>query len=267
MNGTAIALDGVGLLVGGKPILKGISWTAARGEKWAVLGLNGSGKTSLLRLLAGFGFPSTGRLEILGEAFGRTDLREMRRRVGWVQGDLAAEIPAFSTVMDVVLSGARGSLVFYETAGARERRSAKEHLSAAGAAALAGRTFRTLSTGERQKVLIARALNAEPEILLLDEPCAGLDPLAREDFLESLSALLTGRPSLTVVAVTHHVEEIVDGFTRVLVLAGGGVMAQGPRREVMRRQVLERVYGPRCRLAVRHGRYALGFARDGGESP
>jgi iron complex transport system ATP-binding protein len=259
----AISLSGVVLQIQGKRILGDISWDVERGEKWVVLGRNGSGKTTLLRLLAGYGFPSRGTLEILGETFGKTDLRQMRKRVGWVHGDLAAEIPPFMSAIEVVLSGARGSLAFYETAGRAEKTAAARHLDSMGAGGLAARIFRTLSTGERQRVLIARALTAHPEILLLDEPCAGLDPLAREEFLESLSALLQDRDGLTVVAVTHHVEEIVEGFAKVLVLDRGGVVAQGRKARVMKREVLSRVYGGRCRLSVRHGRYTLGFERSG----
>jgi iron complex transport system ATP-binding protein len=264
LNGRqAISLSGVGLQIEGKRILGDITWVVGRGEKWVILGKNGSGKTTLLRLLAGYGFPSHGTLEILGETFGRTDLRQMRKRVGWVHGDLAAEIPPFMSAVEVVLSGARGSLAFYETARRAEKTTAVGHLASMGAERLAARVFRTLSTGERQRVLIARALTAHPEILLLDEPCAGLDPLAREEFLESLSALLQGRGGLTVVAVTHHVEEIVEGFAKVLVLDRGEVVAQGDKTRVMRPGVLSRVYGGKCRLSLRHGRYALGFERSG----
>ncbi len=259
----AISLTGVGLQIQGKRILGDITWEVGRGEKWVVLGLNGSGKTSLLRLLAGFGFPSHGTLEILGETFGHADLRQMRKRVGWVHGDLAAEIPAFMSSLEVVLSGPRGSLAFYETARRAERADALGHLASLGAEGLASRLFHTLSTGERQRVLIARALTPDPEILLLDEPCAGLDPLAREEFLESLSGLLNGRRGLTVVAVTHHVEEIVEGFAKVLILDRGGVLAQGPKGKVMKPEVLSRVYGGRCRLSRRQGRYELGFLRTG----
>jgi len=131
-----------------------------RGEKWVVLGLNGSGKTSLLRLLSGFGYPSRGDMHVLGEHFGKADLRVMRKRVGWVHGDLAADFPGFMSCREVVMSGAEGSIALYETMPEKTIEHADEGLTAIGAGRLAERMFNTLSTGERQRVLIARALAA-----------------------------------------------------------------------------------------------------------
>lgn len=258
----ALSLQGVSLDIRGKRILDTISWEVARGQKWVVLGLNGSGKTSLLRLLSGFGYPSRGSMSVLGEPFGRTDLRMLRRHVGWVHGDLAAEFPGFMSGMEVVMSGAEGSIALYEIRNGREAETAAAALAAIGAGHLAERLFHTLSTGERQRVLIARALAAGPQLLLLDEPCLGLDPLAREDFLHSLSRLFALRPDLTVIGVTHHVEEIIEGFTRVLLLAGGKAVAQGMRDEMMSGPDMARVYGSRCRIEHHDGRYAMRFVGE-----
>jgi iron complex transport system ATP-binding protein len=256
---SVIALEGVCLDISGCRILDGISWEVKEGEKWIVLGLNGSGKTSLLRLLSGFGYPSRGTMHVLGEPFGRTDLRTLRRHVGWVHGDLAVDFPRFMNGREVVMSGREGAIALYEERNGQAAEEAEAALDSIGVRHLAERLFHTLSTGERQRVLIARALAASPRVLLLDEPCIGLDPVAREDFLQSLSVLFRGRPDLTVIGVTHHVEEIIDGFTRLLVLARGRVAGQGDREEVMEGPAIARVYGERCRVDRRDGRYAMRF--------
>jgi iron complex transport system ATP-binding protein len=258
-NHSAIELRAVCLDISGTRILDGISWDVAQGEKWVVLGLNGSGKSSLLRLISGFGYPSGGTMRVLGEPFGRTDLRDLRRHVGWVNGDLAADFPRFMNGREVVMSGGEGAIALYEDKGGREADEAEAALDSIGAGHLAERLFHTLSTGERQRVLIARALAAGPRILLLDEPCIGLDPVAREDFLESLSVLFSRRSDLTVIDVTHHVEEIIEGFTRVLVMGKGRVAGQGERDEVMAGPAIARVYGDRCRIDRHDGRYAMRF--------
>jgi iron complex transport system ATP-binding protein len=259
VDGSAVALDDVSLEIGGKRILSDVSWHVGRGEKWVILGLNGSGKTSLLRLLSGFGYPSSGALSVLGERFGHTDLRSLRKHVGWVYGDLALDFPGFMTCTEVVLSGGEGTLAFYDRISPAEARRAGTALEEIGAGHLAERRFHSLSTGERQRVLIARALAARPQLLLLDEPCQGLDPVAREDFLLSLGYLFTRWTDLTVICVTHHVEEIIAGFQRVLVLAGGSARAKGPRDEVMGGVEIARVYGKRCRIEYREGRYSMYF--------
>ncbi len=258
-DGPAVSLDSVSLDIRGRTILDSISWNVARGEKWVVLGLNGSGKTTLLRLLSCFGYPSRGVMRVLGGQFGRVDLRRLRRRVGWVNGDMAEDIPGFMTGRDVAVSGAEGSIALYDAPDGREAEEAEAALAAIGASQLADRTFHTLSTGERQRVLIARALAAGPELLLLDEPCTGLDPLAREDFLGSLARLFRERPALTVVSVTHHVEEIIEGYDNVLLLAGGRVVAQGACDAVMGGPGIAAVYGERCRVERREGRYVMHF--------
>jgi iron complex transport system ATP-binding protein len=262
VHGAAV-LAAVCLDIGGKRILHDITWSVAKGEKWVVLGLNGSGKTSLLRLLSGFGYPSRGSIQVLGESFGKADLRHLRKRIGWVHGDLAKEFPGFMTCREVVESGGEGSIALYEEIRGKVARRAEEALDAMGARHLSRRLFATLSTGERQRVLIARALAAGPELLLLDEPCIGLDPVAREDFLVSLASLFAARRELTVISVTHHVEEIFEGYGRVLLVAGGRVVARGDRREVLEGEAMARVYGDACRIARRDGTYTMHFVRTG----
>jgi iron complex transport system ATP-binding protein len=255
----AFSLASVSLEIGGKRILSDVTWSARRGEKWVVLGLNGSGKSSLLRLLSGFGYPSRGSMQVLGGRFGVSDLHAMRRRVGWVNGELAADIPPFMDCREVVSSGGEGSIVVYQPISGEQTDRADRALASMGAEHLRQRAFHTLSTGERQRVLIARALAMQPLLLLLDEPCMGLDPVAREEFLASLSGLFHSRPDLTVVGVSHHVEEIVDGYDRMLLLANGRVAAQGDPDAVMAGPGIGRVYGERCMLERRGGRYAMHF--------
>ena len=258
----AASLHSVSLDIRGARILSEISWEVGRGEKWVVLGLNGSGKTSLLRLLSGFGYPSRGTMQVLGEHFGKADLRHMRRRVGWVHGDLAADFPRFMSCREVVMSGAEGSIALYESMPDAAAARADEALTAIGAGLLAERMFHTLSTGERQRVLIARALASEPDLLILDEPCLGLDPIAREEFLHSLGQLFRARPGLTVIGVTHHVEEIIDGYDRVLLLAGGTVVDQGTITAVMAGAGIRRLYGDGFRIEADAGRYRMHFVRN-----
>jgi iron complex transport system ATP-binding protein len=260
-DGRAALLQSVSLDIQGSRILSDISWEVARGEKWVVLGSNGSGKTSLLRLLSGFGYPSRGVMEVLGHRFGRADLRALRRHIGWVHGDLAGDFPRFMSSSDVVMSGEEGSIAFYDSVDGKRAQAASASLESIGAGHLAERPFHTLSTGERQRVLIARALAAGPQLLLLDEPCLGLDPLAREDFLQSLDVLFATRPDLSVIHVTHHVEEIIEGYQRVLLLAGGRAVAQGGREQVLAGEAMARVYGARCRIERRDGRYTMRFTR------
>ncbi len=259
----AAALDGVSLSIGGRWILRRITWEVLRGEKWAVLGLNGSGKTTLLKLLSGYRFPSRGTIRILGETLGLTDVRALRKRVGWVHGDLAPDFPLFMSASEVVASGTRGVIALYEDGPEARSAAVREALRSVAALQLASRPFHELSTGERQRVLIARALAARPEMLLLDEPCAGLDPVARESLLRSLEHLFQEQPSLTVVSVTHHVEEIIRGYHQVLLLGQGRVASLGPREQIMRDDTLAAVYGPECRIARHDGRYSLRFRRNG----
>jgi len=222
-------------------------------------GPNGSGKTTLLKLITGYNYPSRGRVAILGREFGHTDLRALRAHIGWVHYDLRTMIPEFMSVLDVVLAGQKGALAFYEEYNQAERRRAHESLRYIHADHLISRRFSTLSTGERQRVLIARSLMAEPKILLLDEPCMGLDPLSREEFLESLNTLFAEKSTMTIITVTHHVEEITSAYEGVLILDGGRVLACGPREQTLTTEAISNLFGHRCRLTFGADRYSLQF--------
>jgi len=255
----SVLLQDVSFELRGTPILEGIDWEVAAGGRWVLLGPNGSGKTTLLKLITGYVFPSSGRVTVLGREFGHTDLRELRTRIGWVHYDLRNMIPEFMNVLEVVLAGERGTLSFYEECTPTERDRAARNLEALKAGRLIGRRFATLSTGERQRVLIARALMAEPDILLLDEPCMGLDPLSREEFLDSLQTLFVEKPNMTVITVTHHVEEITGAYEGVLILDRGRVLACGGRQQTLKEQMISRLFGHRCALTFSAGRYSLHF--------
>lgn len=253
----AVVMDAVDVERGGARLLSGIRWRVRRGERWAVLGLNGSGKTTLVRMIAGFGYPSAGLVRVLGSEFGKTDLRELRQGVGWVHGDLGLEAPLMQTALETVVSGARGSLAVYDRPSDAETDAARALLSSMGVGGLSDRPLATLSSGERQAVWIARSLMADPGLLILDEPCLALDPVAREGFLASLSRLLRHRAETTAILVTHHVEEIIAEFDHVLLMAGGGIVAQGRKEDMMSEAVLARIYGSRFRLARADGRFFM----------
>lgn len=256
-------------------ILRGIDWRVAPGENWVILGANGSGKTSLLKSLTGFLTPTAGEFSVLGRSYGATDWRALRRHIGVVTSAFAAAIPPAEVALDTVISGKFAQLDLWARVTAAERRAARHWLRVVGAERVADREWLYLSQGERQRVLIARALMSKPRLLIFDEPCAGLDPVARQSFLELLDRWARwrtpargrhgkphgrdarARPAL--VLVTHHVEEITPAFTHALLLRRGGVVAAGPRDAVLTSRNLSVTFGASLRLATRGGRLALSF--------
>jgi iron complex transport system ATP-binding protein len=251
-----VSLRGVACRLGGRPVLRGVDWEVRRGEHWAVLGLNGSGKTTLLRLLAGYAHPDAGAdaMTVLGAAWGRADWRELRRRIGLVSAALQERFLPGETAEEIVLSGLYATLSLYDAPGPARRRRARALLGRLGAAHVAGRPYGELSQGERQKVLIARALVSGPELLLLDEPCAGLDLFSREDLLAAIGALAEGEGAPTMVIVSHHVEEILPAFAQTLLLRAGAVVAAGPTREVLTAARLTGFFGRPVEVRRRGGR-------------
>jgi iron complex transport system ATP-binding protein len=242
----------------GVDILRGVEWTIESGQHWAVLGPNGSGKTSLARILGAYEWPSEGAVEVLGDRFGRTDLRELRKKIGLVSSALEPRFPDAEDARSIVLSGLEASIGKNRAFTSAEEARALSALEAVGAAHLERRPFGVLSQGERQRVLIARALVAAPRLLVLDEPCEGLDPVARERFLEDLSRLCAGREGPTMVLVTHHLEEIPPFVTHVLLLSGGETVAAGPVAQVLTDAQLTRAFGVSCQVRVEGpGRYSL----------
>lgn len=214
-------------------LLEEVTWRVRRGEHWVILGPNGCGKTSLLKVLMGFMTPSSGGISIFGHHYGATDWREVRKRVSLVSSSLQAHIPPAESALETVVSGRYAQLDFWGEATAADIRSARAALRQMRAGGLADRPWLWLSQGERQRVLIARALVSRPRLLILDEPCAGLDPVARDDFLAALNRLATSSRAPTIIFVTHHVEEIMPAFDHLLLLARGRVVALGPRDRVL----------------------------------
>jgi len=255
-------LEVTGLRVerGNTTILHHVDWRVARGEHWVILGANGSGKTSLLKALTGFLSPTDGEFSVLGRRYGAADWRELRLHIGVVTSAFTASIPLSEVTLDTVISGKYAQLDLWHAGTRADRVSALRLLRSVGLARIAHREWAYLSQGERQRVLIARALMAHPQLLILDEPCAGLDPVAREKFLRFLEKLARRRRGPALVLVTHHVEEITPAFTHALMLRTGRVVAAGPRAEVLTSAHLSATFRARLRLGRTAGRYRLGFA-------
>lgn len=229
-----IEFAGVTVVRGGKRILDDVTWQVAEGERWVVLGPNGAGKTTLLALASARMHPTSGVASVLDELLGLVDVFELRPRIGLASASLAQQIPDDERVIDVVRTGAYAMVgTWREQYESVDDNRAERLLNAWGASALAERLFGTLSEGERKRVQIARAQMPDPELLLLDEPAAGLDLGAREDLVSRLAALAADRDSATLILVTHHVEEIPPGMTHALFMRDGRIIAGGPIEQVM----------------------------------
>lgn len=234
-----LQLNNVSLVRDGNKILNNINWEINQGEHWALLGLNGAGKTALLNMLCAYYFPTKGQVNVLGKQFGKDVLgEELRTKIGLVSSLLKERIYASDSAYQVVLSGAFASIGLYETPTDEMREKAQYLLKEMGCFEYANRSFRLLSQGERQRVMIARALMADPELLILDEPTNGLDFLARERLLEAIERLALGTGGPSIVFVTHHVEEILPCFTHTLLLKEGQVFAKGRTKQIINEGVL-----------------------------
>jgi iron complex transport system ATP-binding protein len=228
---------------GSTTLLRAVNWAVRPGEHWVIMGPNGCGKTSLLRSLFGLLTPSSGDLHLLGETYGETDWRDLRCHLGLVSSALHAHVPPGETALDTVISGRYDQLDLWTRPTAADLRAAQALLRRFRLGALADRPWLVLSQGERQRVLIARALAAQPKILVLDEPCAGLDPVARADFLTLIQSMTQSPRGPSLVLVTHHVEEITTGFTDALILARGRTVARGPLRSTLNSVHLSAAFG------------------------
>lgn len=259
--GSALEFASVGLDHPGATVLEGIDWVVGWGERWVVLGPNGSGKTTLFQLASGYLHPSRGTVSILGGRLGRVDVRTLRRRIGIVSSAVAKKLLPGVSAADVVISGRHGDLEpWWGSYGDADRRRAAGLLCDAGIADVAERPFGALSEGERQRVLLARALMSEPELLLLDEPAAGLDMGARERLVSFLSSASAGAASATAVMVTHHVEEIPVGFTHALLLRSGIVIAKGSLDEVVTSDLISQTFDVDVTVVSRGGRWTANAA-------
>jgi iron complex transport system ATP-binding protein len=250
-----LKVTGLRVARGRTQILRGVDWRVRRGEHWVILGPNGCGKTSLLRAITGYLPPSSGEVSLLGRTYGEADWRDLRLEIGIVTSALQASIPPAEQALETVVSGRYAQLDLWASPTRADLAGARVLLRFVGARHLARREWAHLSQGERQRILIARSLMARPRLLILDEPCAGLDPVAREEFLRFLDALARRRGGPALVLVTHHAEEIMPAFTHALLLREGLVFASGPRRGVVTARGLSGAFGARISVKRARGRY------------
>ena len=251
-----VQFDAVSVRRGAKLLLDSVDWTVEEDERWAVLGPNGAGKTTLLQLAAARLHPSSGSVAVLGERLGEVDVFELRPRIGLASAALADRIPAAERVADIVVSAGYSVIGRWrESYTAADLERGVRLLARVGIAALADRTFGTLSQGERARVLIARALMTDPELLLLDEPAAGMDLGGREDLLRRLTRFADDADSPASVLVTHHVEELPPAITHALLLRDGRVVMSGLARDVLASEPLSQTFGLPLEVERRDGRW------------
>ncbi|WP_144830136.1 ABC transporter ATP-binding protein [Kocuria rhizophila] len=256
-----LELVDVTVVRGEKTLLDSVDWTVQDGERWVILGPNGAGKSTLLSIAAARLHPTRGMVDILDEILGAVDVFELRPRIGVSSAPLAGQIPHAESVADVVLTAAYGVTGRWrEEYDAADVARAEELLDAWGLAPLRERRYGTLSEGERKRVLIARALMTDPELLLLDEPAAGLDVGGREKLVQRLDELARDKAAPAMVMVTHHLEEVPDGFTHALLLREGRIVAAGPVGHVMTQKNLSETFDMALKL-VRVGHRYAAFAR------
>ncbi|MGO4347142.1 ABC transporter ATP-binding protein [Paenibacillus sp. MCAF9] len=235
-------------------ILEQISWKVNEGEHWCLLGLNGSGKTTLLNMINGYIWPSEGSMAVLGKKFGEFDLRELRKSIGWVSTSLQQKLYGSETALKIVLSGKFATIGLYDQTDSADMIQAEELMRTLGCTALMERTYNTLSQGEKQRVLIARALMASPKLLILDEPCTGLDVFAREQLLQMIAGVAGEQNAPTIIYVTHHVEEILPCFAKTLLIKKGKVFAANDTSEVLTSALMSDFFGVPVHIEKRHSR-------------
>jgi iron complex transport system ATP-binding protein len=250
----ALRFERVTLRRSGKTILEAVDWIVGAGEHWAVLGPNGAGKTTLLRIASAQIRPTSGAATVLGGRLGRVSMPELRRRIGVVEPALGRRFHPVQTALDVVVSGFSGTILPEE--GADEARALKL-LDDASVSELSGRPFSACSEGERARILLARALAANAELLVLDEPAVGLDLPGRELLLRAFDGAVSSRTRLTTVAATHHIEELSSRTTHVLLMRAGRVVEAGPLRAVLTESVLATTFGLPLRITEVDGRYLI----------
>jgi len=252
-----LELTDVTIVRSGKKLLDQVSWRVLPGDHWVIVGPNGAGKTTLLQIASANMHPTSGVAEVLGERLGAVDVFELRPRIGHTSASIAELVPPGETVQNLILSAAYAVLGRWnEEYDPEDHERALAMLAELGIKSLAERTFGTLSEGEKKRVLIARALMTDPEMVLLDEPAAGLDVGAREDLLASLEALASDNRGPSLVMVSHHLEEIAPGFTHALLLSQGRVVASGPIRDTLTSENLSQAFGQRLEVTYDAGRFS-----------
>lgn len=253
-----LKFEDVSVTRGHKQILKHINWQVNQGENWAILGLNGAGKTTMLKMIQGDLWPTSGRLEVLGGVFGHISIPELKTRIGWVSTALQDQLHAGDLVDSIVLSGKFASIGVYQAVDQSDLTEVRQILNHLGGSSLLGKPYAVLSQGERQLVLIARAMMAHPQLLILDEPCNGLDLFAREELLDRVAKIaeLPHHPALLMVS--HYTEELLPCFQNVLLLRRGEAIRSGKRQTMLTADNLSDFYQrPIKTVAVRENRLAV----------
>ncbi|WP_147680080.1 ABC transporter ATP-binding protein [Actinomyces ruminicola] len=253
---SVLRFNDVSLHRGTTQILSHVTWSVAEGQHWVLLGPNGAGKTTIARIASAQLFPSSGTVDILGERLGRVDVSELRPRIGLSSSALAARVLGGETALSVVLSASYGRIgVWREEYDDFDVERARALLAALGADHLAERAWAGLSSGERKRVELARALMPDPELLILDEPASGLDLAGREQLLSALTEIVSAPGAPAMLLVTHHLEEIPVGFTHGLALRQGEAVAAGPLDAVLTSDVVTTAFGLPLEITKDRGRY------------
>lgn len=252
-----LRLQNVSRVMGKNLILDDISWNIEKGEHWAMVGPNGAGKTTLMQIVTGYIWPTEGKVSVLGHEFGSVDLRELREDIGYVNSVLLERIPQEDTVLNVVVSGKFASIGLYKEPSGEDLQRAKELLTTMKCCDLSDRKLGEISQGEKQKVMIARSLMPDPGLLILDEPAIGLDPASRKEFLERISEIGEMKGGPTMIYITHHIEEIISTFGKVIVLKEGKVLAAGEREKVLTDETMRRAFEVDAKVIQSNGRYVL----------
>jgi iron complex transport system ATP-binding protein len=257
-----LEVRGLTIWRGETTILDDLNWAVRSGEHWVILGANGSGKTSLLSALTGYLTPSDGTIHVLGQEFGESDWRELRQKIGMVSSSVRQLMHDEDTALEIVAGGAKAEIGFWGDIPKGIRAAARRVLKDVEAGYIAGRPWMVLSQGERQRVLIARALMAKPRLLILDEPCAGLDPVAREHFLAFVERMARSAKAPAIVLVTHHVEEITPAFTHALLLRAGRTAGVGKLQSVLTSAKLSEAFDAKMKVGRRAGRWEVKLQRS-----
>ncbi|WP_261305020.1 ABC transporter ATP-binding protein [Paenibacillus andongensis] len=242
---------------GENELLKHINWTVNKGEHWAILGLNGSGKTTLLNVITGYIWPTSGSISVFGQAFGSIDLRQLRTMIGWVSLSLQEKLHMNDKAEFIVVSGKYATIGLYDNPDDSDWTQVETLMNQLGCLHLKGRTFQSCSQGEKQKLLIARALIASPKLLILDEPCNGLDLFVREQLLAAIETLAMSNDAPTLLYVTHHTEEILPIFRKAILMRRGEIFMGGNVRDVLTTELLTDFFENPVDVFQREGRFWL----------
>ena len=256
-----LSVAGLTVTRGSTKILRGVDWTVNRGEMWTILGANGSGKTSLLSCLTGFLTPAAGKVTVLGETYGASDWTQLKKRIGLVSSTVRQMVEDTERPREIIGGGRYGQINFWGSLTKENHRQITIIARQVRCTTLLDRAWAVLSQGERQRVLTGRALMAKPELLILDEPCAGLDPVARDRFVHFMQRLAVQKSGPSLVLVTHHLEEIPPACTHVLELHRGAVAAAGPLKKVITNPIISRIFGAPAKVSFRGGAWALTLAK------